>query len=195
MISRDEIHHKIRHATSDIVLQLRHIKNNLRAIENVAEQVPDCATSIHIKNDSVMQEIIAVPWHPILREVFSWVCAQWPGQIVITSGHREGDTGVHGVNPLRGIDLRSREMVNPQNVEYAINQAWDYGKPPYQVCTFHQTVMCKKCLHKFRVDPMVGILASTACPKCHAEGTFLKDFGQHFHLQSRRETKKYETLL
>ena len=193
---RDKIHHELRHATSDLSLQVRHINKNIRRIEDVANEIPDYKPMIRVKSIVVMQELIAVSWHPMLQEVVFWTCEQWPEQIVFTSGYRKGSKGVHGQNPLRGGDLRSREFKNPRQVEDAINQEWDYGKinsktgQPYQVCLYHQSVRCEKCGKKFRVDPDMGIIASTTCPGCFANREFLKDFGPHFHLQSRDQTRR-----
>lgn len=187
---RDKIHHELRHATSDLSLQVRHINNSIRRIEDVANEIPDYFPMIRVKSIVVLRELITVPWHPMLQEIVFWTCEQWPGQIVFTSGYRKDSKGVHGQDPLRGGDLRSREFKNPRQVEDAINQEWDYGKKPYEVCIYHQTVKCEKCGKKFEVDPDIGIIASTACPKCHAGIGFLKDFGPHFHLQSRDQTRR-----
>lgn len=187
---QNEIHHELRHAVSDLALSKRHIELAVRRINSAIEKTPDYSPMIRVKSITVMRELIVVPWHPMLKEVFFWTCDQWPGQIVVTSGHREGDKGVHGQTPFRGTDLRSREFKNPRDVEYKINQEWDYGKEPYQVCMYHQTVRCEKCGKKFEVDPDVGVVASTACPNCHAGGGFLRDFGPHFHLQSHDWTRR-----
>ena len=189
-MTRDEIHHVLRHATSDLYLQVRHINENIRKIDDVTKQIPDYSPMIRVKSITVMRELIVVAWHPMLIEIFLWTCQQWPGQVVVTSGYRRGDTGVHGQNPFRGMDLRSREFENPKDVAFKINQEWNYGKQPYQVCAYHQTVRCEKCGKKFEVDPDIGVTGSTACPECHAGGGFLKDFGPHFHLQARNETRR-----
>jgi len=188
-MNRDEFQHQLRHATSDLHLQVRHINNNIRKIEAVAQEY---SSIIRVKSVVVMQELLVVPWHPILKQVVFWTMKQWPGQIVFTSGFRKKSGGVHGQDPLRGTDLRSREFGNPRVVETAINREWDYGKSPHQVCLYHRTVRCGKCGNKFEVDPGIGVIASTTCTECHAGGGFLKDFGPHFHLQSRDQTRRRE---
>lgn len=187
---QNEIHDKLRHITSDLALQVRRINQNIQKIDDFTCEIPDFTPMIREKSITVLQELLAVPWHPMLKEVVFWVLARWPDQIIFTSGHREDDKGVHGLDPLRGIDLRSSEFKNPRVVEYEINLKWDYGKEPYQVCVYHQTVLCKECGHKFEIDPEVGMLPSTICQKCGLGWAFLKDFGPHFHLQSRNETKE-----
>lgn len=189
-MTRDEIQHELRHATADLALQVRHIRQNIIKVENVVKLIPDYSPMTRCKNTVVVREMVTVPWHSRLIDIFCWTCDKWPGQVVVTSGYRHGEKGVHGCVLLRGIDLRSREFNNPRNVEHEINQEWDYGKEPYQVCLYHQTVRCEKCKAKFEVDPDIGVIASTACPKCHAGGGFLRDFGPHFHLQSRDQTRK-----
>lgn len=188
-MTRNELHHRLRHTTSDIALQVRHIKQNIIIIEQIARDMPDYSSMIQVKSATIMRELIVVPWHPMLKEIIFWTIEQYPGLIVFTSGFRIGG-GVHGQDPLRGIDLRSREFDKPRDVEYRINQKWNYGKEPYQVALYHQTVRCEKCKTKFEVDPDIGVIASTACPKCHAGGGFLKDFKPHFHLQCRSESSK-----
>ena len=182
-MTQNEIHHELRHAASDLALQVRHINQNILKIEDVAKEIPDYSPMIRTKSITIMRELIVIPWHLMLEKIVFWICEQWPGQIVFTSGYRKDNKGVHGQDPLRGIDLRSREFRNPRQVEDAINQEWDYGKKPHQVCIYHQTVRCEKCGKKFEVDPNVGVIASTACPKCHAGGRFLRDFKPHFHIQ------------
>jgi len=179
--------HELRHATSGLYLQVRHINDNIRKIEAVAEEY---SSMIQVKSAVVMQELIVVPWHPMLKEIIFWTMRQWSGHIIFTSGFRLGDKGVHGQDPLRGTDLRSRGFEAPQEVEHAINQEWDYGKEPHQVCLYHRTVRCGECGKKFEVDPDIGVVALTACPECHAGSKSLKDFGPHFHLQSRDQTRR-----
>jgi len=186
-MNRDEMQHKLRHATSDLHLQVRHINDNIRKIESVVNEISEM---VWVKSVTVMQELIVVPWHPKLKKVVFWTMKTWPGQITFTSGFRVDDDGVHGQDPLRGTDLRSLTFKDPRGVEHAINKEWDYGKPPYQVCLYHQSVKCRKCGEKFRVDPDVGVIASTVCPECRASGGDLKDFGPHFHLQARDQTHR-----
>ncbi len=190
-MKQDEIHHELRHAVSDLALSKRRIEQATHRIDQVTGHLPDCSSSIRVKSAVVMQELIVVPWHPMLKEVVFWGIERWPGQVVFTSGFRAGDKGVHGALPkMRGTDWRSMEFSNPRIVEQEINREWDYGKEPYQVCMYHQTVRCNKCGHKFEVDPDIGVLSSTVCPECHAGSGFLRDFGAHFHLQARSETCK-----
>ncbi len=183
-MTRDEMQHELRHATVDLHLQVRHINSNIRKIEDVVEKA---SAMVWVKSVTVMQELIVVPWHPILVEVVCWTMVQWPGSICFTSGFRV-EKGVHGQDPLRGTDLRSRAFKDPHGVEEIINKEWDYGKSPYQVCLYHQTVLCMECGEKFEVDPDIGVVPSTICPKC-GDSAF-KDFGPHFHLQARDQTHK-----
>lgn len=190
-MTRNEGHHELRHAASDLRLARRRIDQAAHKIEEVAKNFPDCTSLICAKNEKVLDELIIIPWHPMLKEVVFWGMKRWPGQVVFTSGHREGDKGVHGALPkMRGTDWRSTEFSNPRVVEQEINQEWEYGKEPYRVCTYHRTVRCEKCGKKFEVDPDIGVIGSTACLECHAGGGYLKDFGPHFHLQSRDQTRR-----
>lgn len=189
--TQDKIHDKLRHITSDLALQVRRINQNIRKIDDFTCEIPDYSPMIRVKSVKVLQELIVVSWHPMLEEVVFWSIEQWPGQIVFTSGYRKGDKGVHGALPkMRGTDWSSKEFSNPRIVEHKINQEWDYGKEPYQVCVYHQTVQCRRCGHKFEVDPDIGVIGSTVCPECDAIKESLKNFGPHFHLQSRDETRR-----
>jgi hypothetical protein len=61
------------------------------------------------------------------------------GLCVITSAYRHGDTGVHGTQPLRGIDLRVRDdqlgviVANYVNVRYR----YDSARPDKKVAKYH----------------------------------------------------------
>ncbi|MCK5607049.1 hypothetical protein KAR91_34515 [Candidatus Pacearchaeota archaeon] len=57
----------------------------------------------------------------------------------ITSGRREGDTGVHGVG--RGADLRCRDINLGKVVEDYVNSLWIYdpSRPDKKVCWCHDT--------------------------------------------------------
>lgn len=196
-MTKNEGEHELRHALSDLALLGRHIKQAVQRIEQVADHFPDCASLICAKNEVVLAELIVIPWHPMLKEIVFWGMRRWPGQVVFTSGYREDDSGVHGALPkMRGTDWRSTKFSNPRIVEQEINQEWEYGKinpktkEPYRVCMYHRTVRCERCKHKFEVDPDIGVTASTVCPECHAGREFLKDFGPHFHIQSRDETRR-----
>ena len=132
-MTKDEIQHKLRHIEAELALQVRHIRECATKIEEVARAIPDYSPMIRCKNTVVVREMVVVPWHLQLIEVFCWVCDKYPGRVVATSGYRHGEKGVHGCIPLRGKDLSSREFENPRQVENEINREWEYGKKPYQV--------------------------------------------------------------
>ena len=187
---KNNLSHDLLHATADLALQVRHIKKNIRTIEDVEKRIPDYSPMIRVKNITVWKEVLAVPWHLKLIEVFCWIYKRWPGQVIITSGYRTTG-GIHNTNPLRAFDLRSREFIKPKDVEAEINLSWEYGKKNLDVCVYHQTVKCKKCGTKFEVDPDIGVVASTSCPNnCYSGPTGLKDFSAHFHVQIRDNTIK-----
>lgn len=140
---------------------------------------------VRVKSDKVFMELL-VPWHAKLKMVMEWVCSKWPGEVMITSGHRI-DGSLHSYLPLRPVDLRSREFGDPRNVEYMINKHWKYNHPSKKldVCVYHRTVLCGKCREKFEVDQEIGVISSTTCPNCQATKEHLKDFGPHLHIQVR----------
>lgn len=95
---------------------------------------------IYVKDIEVLVQVMAVASHPRLLEVLSWICSKHDGLVYITSGHRHGDTGVHGTDPLRAVDLRSRIFQQPKAIEVGINKAWEYDpeRPEKQVAWWHQ---------------------------------------------------------
>jgi len=57
----------------------------------------------------------------------------------ITSAYRQGDMGVHGTQPLRGLDKRCRDKNLGKVVEDYINSRWIYDstRPEMLCCKFH----------------------------------------------------------
>lgn len=90
---------------------------------------------IQIKNASVLRKLLSERYDLVLIDIVTEVLGMVPG--LITDGYREGDKGVHGTSPVRGIDMRSRiysrEILNV--VEKHINSKWQYDpKRPHKVC-------------------------------------------------------------
>lgn len=75
---------------------------------------------------------------PKLQEIAEWAKDNW-GLDIITSGYRPGDTGVHGQQPVRGLDLRCRDRQVGEMVEALINSKWKYdpNRPNMNCCLFH----------------------------------------------------------
>lgn len=180
---KDEKQHVILNATTKIQEYLRKIEHTTRSC-----CPPDFG--IRIKNIVIMNGVLTVPWHPTLIKVLEWFDREYPDKIVITSAYRKGSgaRGVHGTNPLRGNDLRSREFVDPIIVQDHCNEIWDYGDGKHSVCIYHRTARCKNCKNKFEVNPEEGVVGTTVCPKCGTGAKYIKDFGPHFHIQVRDET-------
>ena len=61
-----------------------------------------------------------------LRNILVWLEKQTGFKVTITSLYRIGDSGVHGVMPLRGLDLRMRGKWAGQVMEDIINRSWLY---------------------------------------------------------------------
>jgi hypothetical protein len=59
----------------------------------------------------------------------------------ITCAGRKGDRGVHGTNPLRGIDIRCRDLGVGNRVEEWVNGLWEYdpSRQEKAVCLCHDT--------------------------------------------------------
>ena len=62
--------------------------------------------SFAFKTDQIFRNFATVALDKILQEFLIWFRKTF-GEPFITSAFREGDSGVHGTIPLRGLDLRS----------------------------------------------------------------------------------------
>ena len=101
---------------------------------------------IQIKNASVYRELLIAKYHPILIELELWILSKYSG-IVVTSGYRDGDKGVHGTDPCRGKDFRSYGLERNGNTIDAgvvcteINAAWQYDpkRPDKQCAKLHDS--------------------------------------------------------
>jgi len=91
------------------------------------------------KNSSVLRRLLDVRYHPILIDVVCYVDDEFPNLGICTSGFREGDTGVHGTNPCRGLDLREWVFDDPQAICDKINKIWEYDakRPKKFVAKIH----------------------------------------------------------
>lgn len=167
------------------------MKKCLNDFEKCVRSFPQSEPFIGIKNPSTLREVVSVPWHPILIDVVCWVDYNFKGEVVITSGHRKGETGIHGTNPLRACDLRSRYFEVPKKAMEEINNAWDYGKAPYNVCLYHRVGKCLDCGAKINLNPDIGVTPKTYCVICKSNN--IEDYGPHFHIQVRNETKRRDT--
>ena len=97
---------------------------------------------IQIKNASVTRELLIESYHPILIELVLWILQRYYN-ITITSGYREGDKGVHGTKPCRGLDIRSNGIkqyrgeieITAGVICTKINSAWQYDpERPEKIC-------------------------------------------------------------
>ncbi len=61
-----------------------------------------------------------------LRNLLEWVEDHFEVEWVITSLYRIDDSGVHGMLPLRGTDLRWRDHQLGAEVVRIINEEWEY---------------------------------------------------------------------
>ena len=94
---------------------------------------------ISIKDSSVLISLLHAEYDNILIDIIVWLVGEYPGRIVFTCGYRPGDKGVHGTNPCRGMDIRSRNFKHPDKVANYINYEWIYDpkRPEKKVAIFH----------------------------------------------------------
>ena len=96
---------------------------------------------ISIKDGSVFISLLQVEYHWQLIDIIVWLAHEYPERIIITCGYRPGDKGVHGTNPCRGIDIRSRIFKRPDRVCNFINMTFEYdpARPDKKVALFHDS--------------------------------------------------------
>lgn len=88
---------------------------------------------IIIKDEETLNTVLYA-YDPMLVRLVLFVYA-YEGKVVITCGFREGDEGVHGTVPCRGIDIRSWIYKDPQKLVDLINKKWSYDhERPEKVC-------------------------------------------------------------
>ena len=89
---------------------------------------------VKIKDASVLRGVMVLGFAPKLIDIACWVYDTFD-DLVITSGFRDGDTGVHGAVPCRGLDIRSWIYKDAQVVVDAINARWVYDPTrPEKMC-------------------------------------------------------------
>ena len=101
-------------------------------------------TSLTFVSREIQDAFFAVPIHPIMLDMLAWVDEQWA--LPITSAYRpnkihKADTGIHSTNPLRAIDLRSKDIKHPLYIEAEICATWIYDptRPALRTCVYHDT--------------------------------------------------------
>lgn len=74
-----------------------------------------------------------------LQRIYRDLRAEFPSLKTITSAFRPGDPGVHGVLPLRGIDIRCRDRAIGQYAAAHLNSRWSYdpSRPHLHVALYH----------------------------------------------------------
>jgi hypothetical protein len=70
-----------------------------------------------------------------LRNILVWIEKETGFEFTITSLYRINDSGVHGTLPLRGADLRMRNVEAGAVIEKLINDNWVYNPDSKKNCT------------------------------------------------------------
>lgn len=68
-----------------------------------------------------------------LRTMVKWLEKEVGVEFVITSLYRIGDKGVHGALPVRGMDLRMRNVEVGGEIERLVNAYWTYDPKRYHI--------------------------------------------------------------
>ena len=92
---------------------------------------------IQVANGEILRNLLRVAFHPMLVSLVLWTGIRVP--LIITSGFRDNDRGVHGTDPCRGLDIRSHHLKDPSALCDEINMKWIYDpKRPHMKCAlFH----------------------------------------------------------
>jgi hypothetical protein len=100
--------------------------------------------SIQVKNEDVLFGLMEKRFDLMLCRIIRWIAKEVvDGAMVITEGYRKQrhPNDLHGLTPVRAVDLRSHIYEDPEQIAQEINDAWQYdpGRPHMQVCVFHDT--------------------------------------------------------
>jgi hypothetical protein len=112
---------------------------------------------ITFRDSKCFMALLYVTVDPKLRTILAYL-AGLLGRFTITSTHREGDTGVHGTNPLRGIDIRHWDLpISPEEICDQVNSRWAYDPDrPHMQCAIFHDVGKGAHLH-FQVHPKTAL--------------------------------------
>lgn len=82
---------------------------------------------IIVKSKKIFLDLLLVAYDPVLISIIGYIDKKY-GKVVITSGFRKGDTGVHGTIACRGMDIRSHVYHSPKAEVICedINSKWQY---------------------------------------------------------------------
>jgi len=96
--------------------------------------------AIKIKSIGVLRNLLRAVYDDKLILLIAWVITRY-SDVVFTSGYREGDKGVHGTLPCRGMDIRSWIYNDPQAIVDNINEhfSYDSDRPNKKCAVLHDT--------------------------------------------------------
>jgi hypothetical protein len=95
-----------------------------------------------LKNTMVLAGLLAKPLDRRLIMVLLWWMKRF-GELTVTESFRvkRHKHDLHGVTPLRAVDLRSWTYPNPQVIANEVNSVWQYdpARPKRLVCVYHNS--------------------------------------------------------
>lgn len=103
---------------------------------------------ISIKNTDVFIQLFIHPVDLKLVAMAVWIETHYPGE-VITCGYEPRDyPSVHSTVPLRGLDIRSRHLPDPESICEDINKNWLYDPSrPHKKCAIYHDVGRGRHIH------------------------------------------------
>jgi len=94
------------------------------------------------KGKDIIFGLMFYKFDPMLCRIVRWICEEW-SEVIITESYRDKrhKNDLHGVIPVRAIDLRSLIYVKPELVANKINKHWQYDpeRPSMKVAVYHDT--------------------------------------------------------
>ena len=96
--------------------------------------------AILVCNYRILKSLMLGSYDPKLVALAIWCATRW-SEFHITSASREGDKGVHGTVPCRGLDARSRNFSAPEAMAEDANRHWVYDpqRPKFKCVLYHKT--------------------------------------------------------
>lgn len=95
---------------------------------------------IIIKDTEVLTGLMERRFSPLLIKIITHIANKWG--LLMTESYREKRhmNDLHGCQPVRAIDLRSRCYEYPKEIEKEINRIWIYDpkRPHMQVAVIHK---------------------------------------------------------
>lgn len=97
---------------------------------------------VMLKDEYVLAGLMHKTFHVHLVDIVIWWLSEFK-RLTITESfrHMRHPNDLHGVKPVRAIDIRSWDYADPQAIAERVNEVWQYDpdRPWMQVCVYHES--------------------------------------------------------